>query len=67
MVSGNTLHMLFTAAMFCTSFTDIVVVTSMSEVLPEAIPKYAHEQIKPARSQKFALHLYNVCTPSPHC
>jgi len=39
MASGNTSDILVTAAMFCMSFTDIVVVTSMSEVLPEDIPR----------------------------
>jgi len=52
MVSSNTLDMFVIAAMFCTSFTDIVVVTSMSQVLPEAIPwLFKYEQTKPARLQ----------------
>ena len=61
MVSGNTSDMFVTAAMFCTWFTDIVVVISMSEVLPEAIPrsfKYGapanKPANKPARLRKFA-------------
>jgi len=55
MVSSNTSDLLVTAAVLCTSFGKITVVTSMPEVLPEAIPrsfKCTDMQTKLARLQK---------------
>ena len=52
--------------MICTWFTDIAAVTSMSEVLPEALPrsfKYAHTQTKPARLQNNAVYTSHQMCP----
>jgi len=53
--------MLVSAVIFCMLFTDIVVVTSMFEVLLEANPKsfkYTHAQTKPGKITKNPLYFF---------